>query len=460
MKKIFNVLKVFLIIILISSCNKNNQDGEKFSKLSVEENKAIVEESGIAMVQTMDDMKDLQTTDAAASLGSLLDISDPFGSDVVTKSKISLTVHAIAGIKTGDNGVHELFTALKSPAELAEDPQTIQEAWDQMVGTYNWNPVLQDWDYTEGSDMVIFRFPSVQDGTTNDAELKVYDYEGVIIPNPLEDEYDGDIPVSLKADLKVGETSLLTYVFSAQYTDDGIPSMVASDLTIETFAFGIDFTSNDNEVSANYKMTHNGETIMDVGGSAKGLFTKENIDDHTVTYTDTWTWTDWQWNEITQQYEPVEVVENDEWTELEFEEVANSASAHFQLFDIMIKGDVDIKSLMDQIRIIYPEDEPENFDYEAAANKEAEQINKYLNLRVLNADADEKIAEVEAYVVHEVEYQYEDWYIELRLKFADGSYVDFETYFDEGFDDFVAEINSLINDLNTEYGWEIEPVEY
>src|SRR4030042_1799980 len=147
MKKVFNVLAVFMIIFLISSCNKDDKDGEKFSKLSVEENKAIVEESGIAMVQAMDDMKDLQTTDAAASLGNLLDMSDPFGYNE-EKSKISLTVHAIAGIKTGDNGVHELFTALKSPAELAEDPETLQEVWDEAVGTYTWNPELEDWDFT------------------------------------------------------------------------------------------------------------------------------------------------------------------------------------------------------------------------------------------------------------------------------------------------------------------------
>jgi hypothetical protein len=455
MKRILNFLTAFLIAAVVFSCNKDNKEPEKFSEKSVEENKAVVEQSAISMVQTMEDMKNLETTDAAVSLGSLLDISDPFGSGK-KKSKISLTVHAIAGLKNGENAIHELFTALKSPAELAEDPKTIQEMWDKLVGTYTWNPGIQDWDITEGGDMVVFEFPSVKDGTVNDAEFKVYDYEGVVISNPIEDEYNGDLPVSLKVDLTVGETILLTYVYSAQYSDDGVPTAVASDLTIETFSLEIDFTSNDTEVSANYKMTHNGETVMDVGGSSKGLFTKENIENNTVTHTDTIT--DWQWNEVTQTYEPVEII--DEWTELQFEEVAHSASAHFQLYNIIIKGDLNIKGMVDQIDIIYPEQEPENFDYEAAANQEAETINKYLNLRALDVAADTKIAEVEAYVVHEVDEYYEDWYIDFRLKFGDGSYVDFATYFDEGFDDFVAEINSLINDLNGEYNWEIEPIDY
>jgi hypothetical protein len=459
MKKIINLFAAFIIVALVFSCKDDNKNGEKFSEKSVEENKAIVEQSAISMVQTMEDLKNLQTTDAAVSLGKLLDQSDPMGSGK-KKSKVNLVVHGIAGLKTGKIGIHELFAALKSPAELAEDPETLQEAWDQAVGTYTWNPGIQDWDVVAGGEEIVFRFPSVQDGTVNDAEFRVYDYAGVVISNPIEEEYSGDIPVSLKADLTVGGTTLLTYVFAAEYNNDGIPTTVASDLTIETFSLQIDFTSNESEVSANYKFTHNDETAMEVGGSAKGEFTKQNIEDHTITHTDTWTWTDYQWNEVTQTYEPVEITETDEWTEVEFQEIAHTGTVHLQLYNILLKGDVDIKNLKDNLDAIYPEEEPENFDWEAAANKEVEEINKYMKLRAIDVAANEKIAEAEAYVVHYIDEYYEDWTVDFRLKFGDGSYVDFETYFEEGFDDFVAEINSLINDLNLEYGWEIEPIDY
>jgi hypothetical protein len=68
---------------------------------------------------------------------------------------------------------------------------------------------------------------------------------------------------------------------------------------------------------------------------------------------------------------------------------------------------------------------------------------------------------VEAYVVEDNYYgDYYDYWVDFRLKFGDGSYVDMETYFEEGFDDFIAEVNEIIRDLNGEYNWDIEEIDY
>ena len=461
MKRIFLILPLLPILALVNSCDNgnNNNNGEPdFSQKTVEENKQIVEESGISMVRTMEDMKDLQTTDAAVSLGNLLDNSDPFKSETVGTSKVNMLIHAVAGLKQGEGSLHALFNALKSPAELADDPQTIQEVWDDAVGTYEWNAEFEEWDYTEGGDEIVFLFPATENGTENNANLTISGYQGVVISNPLEDEYDGDLPAAVMADLSADGTTIMSYSFAAEYNDQGIPSSVASDLTIESYTWSIDITNTDTEVSAMYRMKHNDETILDIGGTGKGLFTQENIDNNTVTHTDTYTYTDYVWNDETQTYDEVEVTETDTWDELEFEEVIKSAEAHFQLYNIAIRGEVDIKSLVDELRTIYPDDEPDNFDAKQAAEDAAAAANKYASLYALNVAANEKIAAVEAYAYHDTEE--DDYWVDFRLVFGDGSPIDVQTYFENGFNDFIAEVNTLIDDLNADYDWGLEHVDY
>ena len=98
---------------------------------------------------------------------------------------------------------------------------------------------------------------------------------------------------------------------------------------------------------------------------------------------------------------------------------------------------------------------------ERAAQKEADAINKYMDLRAVNVTLGEKIAEAEAYVVVEMYGDgYYDYWTDIRLKFGDGSYVDFETYFEEGFEDLVGDINDMIAELNSEYEWDLESIDY
>ncbi|MFW5872748.1 MAG: hypothetical protein ACOCVN_02055, partial [bacterium] len=304
-------------------------------------------------------------------------------------------------------------------------------------------------------------FPeATENETTNDAELVVYGYNSVIVANPIDDEYTGDLPVALKMDVKVSGTTILSYVYSATFNNEGIPSAIATDLTIEDFKFDMDFTNNTQEISANYKIIHKGDIIMDLGSGGKGTFTEEHVNNNMITHTDTWTYTDWVYNETTGEYEAVEVVETNEWSEPEIEEIVNSANAHFRVFDIEIRGNIDVKSLGDRLREIYPDNQSDDFDDDKADADAVVEINKYLDLRVIDVAAKSKIADVEAYIKEEIE----DWgsykYIDFRLVFSDNSPVDMETYFSDGFETFVAEINKIISDLNAEYDAGIETIEY
>ena len=119
---------------------------------------------------------------------------------------------------------------------------------------------------------------------------------------------------------------------------------------------------------------------------------------------------------------------------------------------------------MDQMRLIDEDMENETISEDTANARGAALINKYLNLRLVNVKTNEIMAKAEAYVVKEVvtewEYEYENNYIDFRLTFGDGSLIDMETYFEQGFEDFMDEVNGLIGDINSDYDLEIEPVEY
>jgi hypothetical protein len=461
MKK--NILLIFTALffaVMISSCKEDKGSGEKFSTQTVEENKGLVEDAGIEFVNTMDDMKSIESVDVIMSLEDVMSSAGSKKSAVLKDSKLISTLVTFTATAKGEKRINELFDAMISSKELEEDPQTIQEFWEENVGTYTWNPELNDWDITEGGDKIIFLFPSSENALTNDASLTIYNYQGIEISNPLDEEYDGDLPVSLNADLKVGTKTLISFVFGASYNDDGVPNAIASDLTIESYKFEIDIANTTKVISVNYRFLAENKVVMDLGASGKGLFTEANYDDNTTTYTDTYLQYDWVYNETTFQWEEKLVEYTDEWEETEFEEILNSANAHFQLFNIAIRGDINVKGLMDQMRLIDADVENEVIDNEEEAKRRAEQINKYLNLRLVNVTTNEILAKTEAYVVKEVDEYWEDIYVDLRLTFNDGSPIDVETYFDEGFDDFVDEVNGLIYDLNSEYELDIEPIEY
>lgn len=447
------------LVITFTACKKNNPPGgEPFSPLTVEENKQYVENSALEVSASMQKINDLESLDAAVSLGNLLDMADPVESKTAKKSKITGTIKVIAGLKTGENEVFDVFRVMRAPGELEEDPETLQELWDEIAGIYMWNPETEDWDYEENSTKIEFQFPSTEDGIVNDAILTIDNFTSVTIATPLEEEYEGDIPTSLNMKLVIGSTEVVAYTFTAQYNSDGVPAMVASDLRIETFTFSVDMTNSDTEISAGYIIRDGDKTLMELSGAVNGDFSKENIEANT--FEDTYTWTDYVYNEETGNYDPVEVTETE--TEYRAENIFRSANAKFQVVNVALKGEVDIQALVQAENEIYPEDyyEDPNFDEKAAAEAEAEAFNKYANLSAIDVVNNEILAKCEAYVVEEGEEGYMDYWVDVRLIFGDGSLIDLETYFDEGFEDFVDEINGLIADLNTEYGWDLELIDY
>jgi hypothetical protein len=464
MKRINFLFFLFVFFAVITlSCKKDKDTGaEKFSTLTVEQNKASVENAGIDLVTTMTEMKSIQTVDVLFNLGDLLSNAGTKKAVFSKESKIISTLETFVSAAKGEKKLNDVFVAMASAKDLADDPQSIQEFWDTNVGTYNWNPGLNDFDITLGGDKFIFLFPSSDVAATNDATFTIYNYEGVIISNPLDEDYTGDLPIGVNADLKVGSKTLVTYLFSASYNTDGVPNAIASDLTIENYKFEIDISNDTKLVSVNFKFLQDNKVIMDMGAAGKGLFTQANIDASTHTHSETYTYiSDYVWNSNTQSWDPVYTSYVDTWEETDGEEILNSANAHFQLFNVAIRGEINVKGLVDQLKLIDTDLSNEVITSEEADALYAQNINKYLNLRLVNTTSNEIMAKAQAYVVNETDY-YGNAYtsVDLRLTFADGSPIDVQTYFDSGFNNFVNELNIFITGVNSDFNVDIQPVEY
>ncbi|MCF8226038.1 MAG: hypothetical protein K9J30_09175 [Bacteroidales bacterium] len=466
MKRIINLSLIASFVLFITSCDPMGSN-LPFSELSVEQNKQVVENSAVEAVQIFEGMTDVAAVEASISFGNYLSMADPMSDIAFKKTKFIRTVETVGGLQDNSTTINDMFALVTSPDELAEDPESVEDVWNEIVGIYSWNSATETWDYTANSEMVQFNFPSTEDGTTNNASFTISNYTGVYMTTTIDDEYTGDLPVSLDMDFVVDGTSVLSFTFAAEYNDDGVPSAMASDLIIEAYAFEVDMSNNDKKASASYKFTHDGETVIEISGKVEGDFTEENIEANTITHTETYEWTEYEyeWNETTNSYDEVEVTHTEtyDWDELDVGEVFNSGLVKFQMMNISINAIGDIKALADSMNMIYPDDywDDPNYDEKEATEREAAAINNTMDIFAIDEDAKTKIAEVEAYVVMETwGNDYYEFWIDYRLKFGDGSLVDMETYFEDGFEQVVAEINNMIYDLNSEYDLGIDTIEY
>ncbi|MCX6325740.1 MAG: hypothetical protein NT144_03660 [Bacteroidia bacterium] len=466
MKKLFFVIfPVMFLAAMVSSCDEKTDSAEKFSTLSVEVNKAIVETAGVNFVKVVKRMRVLETGDVITNLGNIMFSSSAKGFLFSKDSKLFSTLETVAAATKGEKKLNDVFDAMVSSKGLSEDPQSIKEFWDQNKGTYTWNAGIKDWDIVLGGTSFIIKFPSSDVATSNDATLTIYNYTGKIINFIPDPDYTGDLPLTLSADLKKGSKTLITFLFGATYNTEGTPTALASDLTIENYKFEVDLTNDSKTASINYKFLEGDIVVMDLGASGTGLFTEANVDANTTTRTETNTYIsgyNYVWNAAIQQWMEVPIYSTytDTWEETDFEEIINSSSAHFQLYTVALRGDVNIKGLVDELKKIDDDHDANTISDKVREDRYAARINEFMNLRLVNVPTNEIMAKAEAYVIKEIDYYGESYSMDFRLTFKDGSPIDLETYTNTGFRNFVNEINGLIDDINVDIDSNIEHISY
>jgi len=433
--KFICTMKKFLLFAMIASiglglfsCSKDEvnpiDEGnvdipDQFSELTVEQNKTELEKNGQELLTDLDGMKDLPVIDVTSAFNDFTAISEPQTGGRIIESTTGFDEQASVG---------DVFTSMRS---LEDEFTSLQQLFDEYAGTYTWNTSTETWDFVANSEKVEFLFPGTSTGTTNDAKILIHSYTSITGPNPLGEDYTGDLPTQVKVDVTYQNENILAYAFNASYNDNGEPTSMNTSLTMSPYSFEVNMTNTLSQASAKYTLTKSGSILISMGAGAEGQFTEAAYEENYG------------------------------------EGVVNTANAFFRLKDITLAGNVNVANIETGLDEIYADEADENHDSDEALNQEVKLYNDNFQLVAFYNSSKSKIAESEFYSWEKEEtydsgyfdengnwvdhsYTIHETHIDLRLIFSDGSKSDMETYFNTGFEDITTDLEAFFEDLENQ----------
>ena len=452
MKKKITLL-VALVAVLFIGCKKDQKSSgtdlinTPYANKTVAETKTDVENNGVEAVDQMKSLNNETGMEATVNFMSLLVKKDNSNAPSVLKALNSYY------------STKNVRTVLKAMRSTESDPLSIVDQFNKHVGIYKYNFVSGDFDSTYSpTNTIVFEFPASKtskDDSVLDGTLTINSPTVKTGPFTYGDQTVNELPTSFSFDIKINDVTGLSYLFSASYDDQGVPSKITSTLDIGAFEFKAALNYSKSASDVDFSIKHDTKTIIDIGGGVNGNFDKTNIENaYHYEYDTMWYYDPYQQKEV-YSIDTNKVTDPDK--------ILTDANAHFQLMNIKVAGQVDFKDLYTNMKAIDDKESNQIITTADAVNQRADLINKDMVLIVVYADSNTKIAQAEAY---EKEDQWTDYYgitqtdysMDVRMIFADKSKNSLDTYFQEGFNGLIDEINSFLGDLNTKYGWNLNPV--
>ena len=408
MKKTLLVLSVG-IALLATSCSKDSSTTPSITarttKEAVAENKKSMETASVDLANEMKAMQDIK---AMSSIKNLSNLNLNLKSSSVLNSSLPLG-RLLNALQAGS--ATDATKALKS-ADVESELTSVN-------GTYTYNFTTKDFDVVDGGNIILIKFPADSNGTTNNGEIKVYDMTFTTISAT-------DVPYSnmvtgCKAYLKVDGKSLMTYSLTAKFDGDGIPTLISTNLTVDTYSFNYDLIHSSSQLKSDMSIKNGTKILMAEGIELNGTVTKAKA------------------LELQEYY-------NDEANSnkaAKVGEFVKAAIVYYQVMDMKIIGSVDVSTLTKDIDAL---------GKDADEQKTVDAINKSIDLYGIFVSKNEKIADVDIYAKKTADdgSTLSDPEPAFWLNFPDGSKVDAETYFtnENNFADFKQQIEDLTNEAN------------
>jgi hypothetical protein len=428
--KINQLVLVLGLCLFAFSCKKSKDETTDttdlftlpYNKASVENNKAFLEKEGRDFIKKIENVPDLQAVKVLEVFG---DLNTP---DINYEARQMLNI----GRKSKKVGA-----VLKAVSEINK-PSKRQKGLHELYGIFTFNSSTKEWDKTASSDRLSFIFPSVKNGTVNDANLTLtYKSSGIQAASANgEDTYE--LPSEISGDLKVGSATVLTLSSTHAYYSDGLPKTTNTKITMDEYSFSnvfknennivdevlsikkadaqiFEFAVNSNNKSFNLQQLQDAEEVNDILRSANSLITVGNVKIA-------------MWADIDQYVANRQDIEDPDWYDY-FGNVEYGTPAYFAV-EKQYYQDQDTASAQD-------------------VRNELDVMQKYTKAVVVNTQTSEIISSLEYVIKYEEEYCfplsdgsdycYTDPYVGALLVFGDGSKVDFETFGDSGFEELKAD---------------------
>jgi hypothetical protein len=400
----------------------------EYADLTVEQNKGKLEDNGIEFVNSVEALKNSSGIETSVAFSGFLSDSEIPGS-LQTGRKSSLPIFDLVSnlraFGTNNRSVDKTVAGLRTSGEVT----SIKTELDQAAGTYAYNRAEQTWAYTASpTDKIVFKFPSKEEGTTNNAEYTIYGYTGKNVTNTsVEEDYAGEYPTGLKIDLSIDGQKKLEYSFSADYNSKGEPTALTISVKVDAYVLAYEVSNDGSKASVRYSLKQGDKSLYVLGADAEGNFNTTSVENSNGG-----------------------------------DDVVNKGTIYFQILNIKFSGEIDVKALMAAIKAI-----PNMEDDKAEETAEAAAWNANTTMVVFYADSKKKIAEGEVVVVTKTESytnwdcgydENDEWYCDeevveyeynskdLQLIFADDSRMSIETFVETGFDGLTEKLEELLGE--------------
>lgn len=396
----------------------------EYSDLTIEENKGKLQDNGIEFVNSVEALKNASGIETTIAFSNFVDASELPNSLEVGGRRSSLPifnlVNNLKAFATKGQPVDRTLEGMRKAGEV----ESIQTEFNQAAGIYTYNREEQTFDFSEGSsDKIVFKFPSKDEGTTNNAEYTIYNYKGVKVTNSaVEEDYTGEYPTSLNIDLKIDGQKKLGYALTAAYNSKGEPTAFSLAVTVDAYVLAYEVSNDGSKASVRYSLKQNDKNLYVLGADAEGNFNTGDIEDSNGG-----------------------------------DDVVNKGTIYFQMLNIKFSGEIDVTALMAAIKAI------PNQEDEAEEKAEAAAWNANTQMIVFYADSKKKIAEGEVVTISKTREYYdcvldenENWdcgwkneeYIskDVQLVFADDTRMSLETFGETGFDNLSEKIKDLVGE--------------
>ena len=402
MKKYSLFLMLGAAFLTFNACKSElDLDKElKFSKLSVEEQKQKIEESGTEFI---DAMEGIQETQAMTTMMNMLTMT---GGEVFSAPMQKLS----ADIK---NARKDAFTNFDKQMRVS---YVDSEVW----GEYEYNFETEEMEKTKDlTNKIVARFPATAASTKNNAVITItYEESSVVVPDSDGEKYPSKITYKMTVDSK----EAMSADFSGTYYKDGSPKKVTQSLKMDDYKWTAEIANDQKTASESYEFKKGSKTMIKSVAEVSGTLKADELQD---------------------------AIDN----ESPQDAIAKFA-VYFQVMNVAVKGGTsDFKKMADEGQAL----DSEKLSDKEYAEKTAEILNKYMVCTAFFVDDNRKFADVELYVVEEVDqYTYYDWYQEKyvtethyyynlapRFVLSDGSKVDAQEYVQEGFDDLIKRLQDM-----------------
>lgn len=412
--KIKNIFLALLTVALVFGCKDDDKNTNEFSDLEVEEHKQNLEESGLAVMDQLEPMADMEAVHVTDHFMGLMETTFDGGEDVAS------VLQPVAQLKEGADAAFNLKST-------TEGPETLAQGFNENSGIYTFDASTESWNKEESNEELTFHFPT-EGSNENNATLSFTNFSYIDNPN---EEMSAEFPEllqSLDYALSVDNQEMVSVELRGSYEDNGFPTSLSESITMQDYGVTTTFNRSDSEASYDQSFTYQNEDILSSSFTMGGSFdysTLSGIEDEDVPIEEQQVVTDAN----------VEITAGN----IKFEGLADWAAIQQEMQDAMSGADDGEQAESDFMELM------------------VDILNENFNLFVRYADNNKIIANSEFYIVEEEDDDYTDYtdMLDMRMVFEDGSAID-NSFFGNGFGDFIDRANQLVNQAEENYDMNIE----